>query len=479
MSASTERKNRQAARAAGTDKKVQAAQEAAEKARKSKRKWIIGTVAVLLCIALVLFFSSPLFYRISTAETIGGHSFSPAEINYYKASMGYSSYVQYFGEETARASLERNLTELAAQLNYAEEQGLRLSSVEKDATADRAAEQMSLFADYAQQNGVSTSTYMSAVFGSGVNERLIRSVLEDSALAQKAYFHKFCSLQYGEEELDAYYENPEDGDRLSYAVFFVAADENRTALEARAAAQAVFESYQYGKDDGEPLAVLNDALAEEIPGSAAQPFTDRAPSAVDPAYQEWVTAPERSEGELGVVEQADGSGVYLLLFLGRSDNSEPVVAVRHILIMAEADENGAYTDEAKAAAKARAEELLAAWEKGDKTEADFATMAYLLSDDSGSSGNGGLYPTVTPGQMVEEFDAFCFAEGRQYGDTAIVYGESDTYAGYHIVFFVEKLPGRQAAARDALRGAAMTEWSTEVTAELTPEYHWAYRFVKK
>ena len=47
------------------------------------------------------------------------------------------------------------------------------------------------------------------------------------------------------------------------------------------------------------------------------------------------------------------------------------------------------------------------------------------------------------------------------------------------MFFVEKLPGRQAAARDALRGADMTEWSTEITAELTPEYHWAYRFVKK
>ena len=81
--------------------------------------------------------------------------------------------------------------------------------------------------------------------------------------------------------------------------------------------------------------------------------------------------------------------------------------------------------------------------------------------------------------MVEEFDAFCFAEGRQYGDTAIVYGESDAYAGYHIMFFVEKLPGRQAAARDALRTADMTAWSTEITAELTPEYHWAYRFVKK
>ena len=481
MSASTERKNRQAARAAGTDKKVQAAQEAADKARKSKRKWIIGTVAVLLCIALVLFFSSPLFYRITTAETIGGKSFSPAEINYYKASMGYSSYVELFGEEAARASLDRNLTELAAQLDYAEEQGLSLSSVEKDALAKNADAQMDLFADYAEQNGVSTTTYMSAVFGSGVNGRLIRSIFETNGLAQKAYFHKFCSLQYSEEELDAYYENPEDADRLSYAVFFVASNENRTALEARAAAQAVFENYQYGKDDGEPLEVLNDVLAEEIPGSAAQPFTDRAPSTVDAAYRDWITAPERSEGELGVIEQADGSGVYLLLFLGRSDNSEPVVAVRSILITAEADENGEYTDEAKEAARTRAEELLAAWEAGDKTEADFATMAYILSEDSNTSANGGLHSSMAADQLAQligqEAEDFCFAEERQPGDTLIVYSEGEN--GYRILFFVEKLPGRQAAARDALRGADMTAWSTEITAELTPAYHWAYRFVKK
>jgi parvulin-like peptidyl-prolyl isomerase len=479
MSASTERKNRLAARAAGTDKKQLAAQEAAEKSRKTRRKWIIGTVAVVLCIALVLFLSSPVFYRITKAETVGSKTFSPAEVNYYKASSGYSTYTAYFGEETARAMLERNLAEISAQLDYAKEQGLSLSTVEKDEISQRAGQQMDQFADIAKENGVSTSTYMSYVFGSGVNERLIRSIMEDSVLAQKGWFHRYCGLQYSAEELDAYYANPEDADSFDYAVFFVAANEERTALEARAAAQAVWMSYQDGKDEGEPLEVLNDILAEELPGSAAQPFTGRAAGSVDEAYRAWITDPARTEGELGTVEQTDGSGVYLLLFLGRSDNTEPVVAVRHILIKAEADENGAYSDEAKDAARERAEELLAAWEAGDKTEADFALMAYLFSEDSGSSGNGGLYSNVTPGQMVEEFDAFCFAEGRQYGDTAIVYGESGAYAGYHIMFYVESLPARQATARDALRSEAMTAWTTEITAELTPEYHWAYKLVKK
>ena len=53
MSASTEKKNRQAARAAGTDKKTLAAQEEAKKRAKSRRNWTLGTIGVVLLIALI------------------------------------------------------------------------------------------------------------------------------------------------------------------------------------------------------------------------------------------------------------------------------------------------------------------------------------------------------------------------------------------------------------------------------------------
>ena len=81
-------------------------------------------------------------YRITKAETVGSKTFSPAEVNYYKASSGYSTYAAYFGEETARAMLERNLAEISAQLGYAKEQGLSLSTVEKDEISQRAGQQM-------------------------------------------------------------------------------------------------------------------------------------------------------------------------------------------------------------------------------------------------------------------------------------------------------------------------------------------------
>ena len=58
MSASTEKKNRQAAREAGTDKKMLAAQEEARKKAQSKRRWTLGTIGVVLLIALIIFLDS-------------------------------------------------------------------------------------------------------------------------------------------------------------------------------------------------------------------------------------------------------------------------------------------------------------------------------------------------------------------------------------------------------------------------------------
>ena len=111
-----------------------------------------------------------------------------------------------------------------------------------------------------------------------------------------------------------------------------------------------------------------------------------------------------------------------------------MVSVRHILIMVEADENGEYTDEAKAAAKAKAEEILAEYESGDKTEESFAQLAETYSDDTGSNTNGGLYENVYRGEMVTEFNDWCFDSSRKAGDTGIVYNEG-SYVGYHVMYY--------------------------------------------
>ena len=141
----------------------------------------------------------------------------------------------------------------------------------------------------------------------------------------------------------------------------------------------------------------------------------------------------------------------------------PTIAVRHILVKAVADENGEYTDEAKEEAKVKAENILKEWEGNDATEESFAALAEQYSEDEGSNTNGGLYDAVMEGQMVTEFNDFCFDESRKPGDTGIVYGESGSYAGYHIMYFVgEGDPANNETGRQNIVSERANEWLSEL-----------------
>ena len=59
---------------------------------------------------------------------------------------------------------------------------------------------------------------------------------------------------------------------------------------------------------------------------------------------------------------------------------------------------------------------------------------------------GGLYTDIYEGQMVEEFENWCFDTSRQYGDTGLV---RTTY-GYHIMYFVSAQDVWVANVREAM-----------------------------
>lgn len=122
---------------------------------------------------------------------------------------------------------------------------------------------------------------------------------------------------------------------------------------------------------------------------------------------------------------------------GVTKDSGKYVDVRHILLMpedenAETGEDGypVYSDEAWAACEAEAKRIYEEWLAGDKSEDSFAQYAKDHSVD-GSASVGGLYENVAKGQMVENFENWCFDEVRQVGDHGLV----KTQYGYHIMFF--------------------------------------------
>ena len=100
-----------------------------------------------------------------------------------------------------------------------------------------------------------------------------------------------------------------------------------------------------------------------------------------------------------------------------------------------------------------------------------------MSEDAGSNSNGGLYERVFNGQMVPEFNEFCFS-GAKPGDTAIVLGENDSYCGYHFIYFVgENMPYNRVIADNALRSEAYNNWETEKLEPMTVEKTFMFRYV--
>ena len=517
MSASTEKKLRQAAREAGTDKKTLAMEKEAREKAKQKRRWTLGTIAVVLLIAFIFFLNSNLLYK-STALTIGDESYSASQMSYYYSQQYYNmvnqygSYVSLFGLDTSTGinglddqpctisseemswrdyfiqTAESTLVQEKALRDYAAENGIELSQEELDAV-DASFDGME---EYATSQGfASADNLFAANYGPGVNAELMRAANIDSALASKTLTQYGQGLEFSQEEIDQTYADYNgERDFFDYAYYYVAAETtqvtgedgettSQVSEEALAAAEdtanAILEAYLSGGEE-DYVERLDAAVAGQVEDASATHSTKVQGSSLG-SYKDWMMDSARSAGDAAVSAESSGSGYYVVVFISRDNNDYNMAQVRHILVKAVADEEGNYTDEAKAEALAKAEDILAEYEAGDKTEDSFAALAEKYSEDTGSNTNGGLYDNVTKGQMVEEFDKFCF-EGHKSGDTAIVYGESGSYAGYHVMYYVGE--GENYAdyiARSDLENQAVSQWLTDITAGYTPVEGFGMRFV--
>ena len=92
MSASQDKKKRQAERADGADKRSLAEREAARKAKKERTRWgIVGAIIVVFAVVVILL-NTNLFYSGTTALTINGYEYTNADFQYYYLS-AYSNFV--------------------------------------------------------------------------------------------------------------------------------------------------------------------------------------------------------------------------------------------------------------------------------------------------------------------------------------------------------------------------------------------------
>lgn len=306
--------------------------------------------------------------------------------------------------------------------------------------------------EQAASRDYSLNAYLRLYYGRGVNEKILREAMELEKLSSKLIEQKSDELarNYTDEQLEKkYQEDKNTYDAVTARMFQFRTEtpeypkdatdaqkkelDEKAAKETRAKADAMLGKVT-GEESFKEQALANASKDEKenykkdeatlMKNAAVTQFSQISDDAV-----KWAASAKK--GDKKVFETDSGCYVVYIVETAHRDTSE-TVDVRHILF--KVDSEAEDQKKAKAEAKKKAEDALAEWQKGDKTEQSFAALATEKSEDTGSQSTGGLYERVYKGQMVKSFENWSFDASRKPGDTGIV--ESDY--GYHVMYFVQK-----------------------------------------
>ncbi len=438
----------------------------------------------------------------SVVATVDGQKISIGMYDYYYASIvsyyeQYASYGYYSLDTTKDYSKQyttdddgnkiswqkffetealKEVEQITTYYSKALEEGVTLTSAQKK-TIDK---QISTLKDSASQNDVSLDQYIKANFGTYCSEDTIRIMLEQYYLSAN-YKGKFKSeTKVTDNDVDKSY-NDHKNDYKKIEFYYIASpydatDDNsknesiKTAEKIMAKMKdkksvialvpEVYSSYidSQVKSSMEQDSTLTEKKAREEAVKSYESNVVTTVSGSDSPFDDkmntWLFSDDTKVGSKKYYIDESAGYIYIVLKTSKASVEEDeTYTVRHILVAPESGSNSSsstsekteYTDEQWAAAKKKADSILAKFNKTDKSEYEFAKLAEQYSTDSASTSSGsndsfgGLYESVTLGQMVPDFEKWSIDDSRKYGDTGIV--KSDY--GYHIMFFINDCPEYQ------------------------------------
>ena len=484
MSASREKNKRKELNAS-----AEAPATPAKKGMSKGLKWTIGIICLVLVIAIVTFFSmltSGYLAGHTTAATVGSHKLSPAMVNYFykeaynSMSSQYGdmmSYIidsntplneQYYDEENgitwADTLIEQGLTSAAriyAIYDEAVANGETLSD-DDQSSIDATVSNLSVYATYYGYSNV--NGYLAAMYGAGCNEKNFREFLSIETLANNYSQKVYDTPVYTEDELAAdYAADPNAYDTVDYRVFAVTdalfdeEDEEKLADLKKTAADELLAAAEEG-DEAFIQAAYDHASEDTKENYEDDSYTLRTDVGhSDSDLSNWLFESDRKTGDATCVETS--GTYYVAIFESRNTHDYALPNARHILISV----SDTTDEEAMATAKETAEKLLAEYEAGEHTEDAFAAIGDAAYAD-GTAAESARYEDITPGQMVEDFENWCFDASRQVGDTGIV---ESTY-GYHVMYFVgTDDPYWMVQVRNAMTNKDYSEWSANLVKDIT------------
>lgn len=385
------------------------------------------------------------YFKLDTSASLKSQSYSDT-----------MTWYDYFLQAAAN-----NASSILVNAEAAKVQGITIGDIEK-ALIDKEIDGLK---DAASEKKLELDEYLSEYYGLGVKEQDVRDMLELYYLSLKYYYTTIYGIEVTDEEISKYYEdNKDDFLKVNYKTYTVKADYDSKATddekkkayeEAKTQAEAIAAAKTSEEFDSLLMAYLKKYKADD------KKFTETVEAALvegelynkDSEYSKWLFNDETKVGNTKVIDDGKGNYTVYMLVSAKAREEYATKDVRHILFI-----ESEY--ESKEACLAAAEAALAEFNKTGKTQDDFAKLAEKYTGDTGSIYNGGLYESVSKGQMVEEFEDWAFDEKREVGDVEIVYTES---YGYHVMYFCGD--GEQAwsaVARDAVKEDKYEKISEEI-----------------
>lgn len=427
-----------------TQEKRRLAQEEAAK-KKKKSTWLkIGAVLFVLVFAALAVYESSFITRLVPAAKVKNTTYTVAEYNWmytsnyyqiyntiYQQYGNYASLVldtkkslekqKYSSEQTwaeyLREYTDKSLETLTALHDQAEAAGFVLDDSQKEQIQT----DWDNLVSTAKSSGYTAGAYLETAYGRGVNEKVYKEMYERYLYAYSYGDSVSEGFEISDSEIDARYnENKLDYDRVTYEYYFVSGSASEGVTEEDAMKQA--------KEKAE-AALASEDLAAYIKSEFDSELTESryvSHSGANEAFADWLFEDSRAAGDKEVFEATNG--YYIVVFEAKEDLHYNMVSVRHLLVK---PEDSTSTDSWDAA-KEKAEGYLETYKSLGETEDNFGYLALAYSEDSGSKSNGGLYENIQKGQMVKEFEDWCFDSARKEGDVEII----RTNYGYHLMYFV-------------------------------------------
>ena len=327
-------------------------------------------------------------------------------------------------------------------------------------------------------------------YGNGVTVSDVRAALELQAYAAGVYNDVIESFDFTDDEIQAYMDangssyvtcgmmgfsisyDKEDTDDAAdpAAADDAAAEETKVGMDQKTA-EKLAKSLEQAKSEDDFEKQVSDILVkyegysdEELESLLPTIRNDNLSYMSGNELADWAFGGEAEVGDTLLIE---GDGVYYVYYMTRlpERDESPTVNVRHILFSVDDhlpegvteptdEDNAAAMEECRKLAQAALDE----WKSGEATEDSFGELANRVSEDPGSNTTGGLYTSVVEGQMITEFNDWCFDEARQTGDSGLV----ETSYGVHVMYFSGKGdPIWKANTIQEMRGSEFENWFTE------------------